>query len=68
MLRRLSRHIDTSLDATHPPTGLRAGMLERRPARAAAVTPDPSDSGRIDTELAPFAGRVRRVPAEAHLH
>lgn len=68
LLRRLSRHTGASLDATHPPTGLRAEMLERRPAHAAAVTLDPSDSARIDTELAPYAGRVRRVLAEAHLY
>ncbi len=60
LLRRLSRHADVSLFASHPPGGLRAEMLERRPRVAAAVTLTETEAARIDAELKPFAERVRR--------
>jgi heat shock protein HtpX len=60
LLRRLSRHTDASLFASHPPTGLRAEMLERRPRVAAAVTLLEPEAARIDDELKQFAERVRR--------
>ena len=66
-LRRLSRHTQASLSATHPPSGLRAEMLERRPAHPPAVTLDAGTAARIDAELTPFAPRVRRALAEHHL-
>jgi heat shock protein HtpX len=65
VLRRLSRHTEASLFASHPPTGRRAEMLERRPAHPPATTLDEATSARIDEELKPFTDRVRRVLAEA---
>ncbi|MCO8277088.1 M48 family metallopeptidase [Actinoplanes sp. TRM 88003] len=59
-LRRLSRHTDVSLFASHPPAGLRAAMLERTPRQAAAVTVAESDIARIDDELAVHQKRVLR--------
>jgi hypothetical protein len=38
LLRQVSRHTTVSLFASHPPSGLRADMLERRPSHQAAVT------------------------------
>ncbi|MEV4347045.1 M48 family metalloprotease [Actinoplanes sp. NPDC049596] len=58
-LRRLSRRTEVSLFASHPPTALRAEMLERRPRQAAAVTLTEAESARIDAELATPAKRVR---------
>lgn len=60
VLRRLSRHTEVSLYASHPPTGLRAEMLERRPARAATVTLTESEAAHIDEELAVHEKRVIR--------
>ena len=60
VLRRLTRHTEVSLYASHPPTGLRAEMLERRPRQAAAVTVAESDLARIDDELAVHQKRVLR--------
>jgi heat shock protein HtpX len=60
LLRRLSRHTEVSLYASHPPTGLRAEMLERRPAQAAAVTLTESEAAQIDQELAVHEKRVIR--------
>jgi heat shock protein HtpX len=65
VLRRLSRYTEASLFASHPPTGRRAEMLERRPAYPPAMTLDEATSARIDEELRPFTDRVRRVLAEA---
>ncbi len=59
-LRQLSRRDEVSLFASHPPTGLRATMLEHRPARPAAITLTAGESGRIDAELAGHYERVRR--------
>lgn len=60
VLRRLTRHTEVSLYASHPPTGLRAEMLERRPRQAAAVTLTESEAARIDDELAVHQKRVLR--------
>ena len=65
LLRRLTRHTESSLFASHPPTGLRAEMLEPHPEHAAAVTLDDEGAARIDAELAKFADRIRRALAEA---
>lgn len=59
-LRRLSRHTEVSLYASHPPAGLRAEMLERRPRQAAAVTLTAGEAARIDDELAAHQKRVLR--------
>jgi hypothetical protein len=64
VLRRLSRHAESSLFASHPPNGLRAEMLERRPGIPAAVILDETTAARIDGELGPFEKRVRREPAD----
>jgi len=63
VLRRLSRHTEASLFASHPPIGLRADMLKRRPERPAAVPLDEATSARIDAELSAFPERVRRALA-----
>jgi heat shock protein HtpX len=62
-MRRLSRHTEASLFASHPPTGLRAEMLERRPAQPAAIVLDEDTAARIDTELIPCVKSVRRALA-----
>lgn len=67
LLREASRRAEVSLFASHPPAGLRAEMLERRPRHAAAVLLDDAGSARIDGELAPFEVRVRRVLADGGL-
>jgi heat shock protein HtpX len=58
-LRQLSRRDEVSLFASHPPTGLRAAMLESRPAQPAAIELAESDSARIDEELADHYEGVR---------
>ncbi|MFG1996132.1 hypothetical protein ACGFJ7_39775 [Actinoplanes sp. NPDC048988] len=63
-LRLLSRRAGASLSASHPPAGLRAEMLERRPQRPAAVTLTAAESARIGAELAPYAERVRLALTE----
>jgi heat shock protein HtpX len=60
VLRRLTRHTEVSLYASHPPAGLRAEMLERRPRQAAAVTLTESEAAHIDDELAVHQKRVLR--------
>jgi heat shock protein HtpX len=59
LLRRLTRHTEVSLHASHPPTGLRAAMLERRPRLGATVTLTESDAARIDEEFAVHQRKVR---------
>lgn len=73
-LRQLTRR-DTGLWSTHPPSGLRARMIEAWPAWPPAVTLDDEESARIDAELAgwyaathrrllgPMAYRGERQPA-----
>ncbi|MDO3701727.1 M48 family metallopeptidase [Micromonospora sp. C28SCA-DRY-2] len=58
--RQLSVRDETSLFASHPPTGLRHRMLASRPAHEAAVVLDEERSARIDAELAREYERVRR--------
>jgi Zn-dependent protease with chaperone function len=59
-LRQLTVRCDSSLLATHPPSGLRSRLLE------SAAWPDPSfvltadESARIDAELAAYYKRFRR--------
>jgi hypothetical protein len=66
-LRKLSRHTEVSLFASHPPTGLRAEMIERRPQHPPTVTLDEATTARIDAELGAFPERVRRVLADGGL-
>lgn len=67
VLRRLSRYTQASVLTSHPPAGRRAEMLSEAPAHPAAVVLDPDIAERVDAELTPFSGRVRRALAEAHL-
>lgn len=60
VLRQLSRRDEASLFASHPPTGLRSAMLERRPAQAASVVLTEAWAARIDDELAGYVESVRR--------
>jgi heat shock protein HtpX len=60
LLRRLTRHTEVSLYASHPPAGLRAEMLERRPRQAAAVMLTEPEAARIDAELATHQKRTIR--------
>ena len=64
-LRQLSRRDETSLFATHPPTGLRARMLETRPQHAAGVVLTEQQAERIDREIAGPVERIRRDLASA---
>jgi len=59
-MRQLSVRDEVSLFAAHPPTGLRARMIESRPSRSAAVTLTAADSERIDQELAKAYDLARR--------
>jgi heat shock protein HtpX len=58
--RQLSVRDEVSLFATHPPTGLRARMIESRPYQPAAVTLTAAGSVRIDEELAKSYDIARR--------
>ncbi|GAA4966216.1 hypothetical protein GCM10025331_68400 [Actinoplanes utahensis] len=60
LLRRLTRHTEASLHSSHPPTGLRAEMLERRPRQAATVTLTESEAARVDAEVAVHERKVLR--------
>jgi hypothetical protein len=46
--------------AEHPPSGLRAQMLERHPRQPAAVTLTETEAAHIDDELAVHQKRVLR--------
>ncbi|MGC9666219.1 M48 family metallopeptidase [Planosporangium sp. 12N6] len=59
-LRQLSVRDDVSLFASHPPAGLRARMIESRPAHPPAVLLDVATSARIDAELATAYAAARR--------
>lgn len=65
VLRQLSRRDETSLFASHPPTGLRARMLESRPQHGAGVVLTEQQAERIDHEIAGPVERVRRDLAAA---
>jgi heat shock protein HtpX len=65
VLRQLSKRDETSLFASHPPTGLRARMLESRPQHAAGVVLTEQQAERIDHEIAGPVERVRRDLAAA---
>ncbi|MET0495000.1 MAG: M48 family metalloprotease [Actinoplanes sp.] len=66
VLRQLSRRDEVSLFASHPPSGLRALMLERRPQHAAGVVLTEQQSERIDAELAGPVEQIRRELASAY--
>jgi heat shock protein HtpX len=58
--RQLSIRDEVSMFAAHPPTGMRARMVESRPYEAAAVTLTAADAQRIDEELAKPLADARR--------
>jgi Zn-dependent protease with chaperone function len=58
--RRVARLEDARLDDTHPPTAMRIGLLERRPARQPGVVADAARSAAVDGEL---AGRRKALQA-----
>jgi heat shock protein HtpX len=58
--RQLSTREEASLFSSHPPTGLRARMLESSPWQPAAITMTEAESDRIDAELNPLYLRRRR--------
>ena len=57
--RQLSVRQQSSLFASHPPSGLRSSMIRTRPTGPAQVALTEPDSARIDTELARYYDRVR---------
>jgi Zn-dependent protease with chaperone function len=59
-MRQLSARDEVSMFATHPPTGMRARMIESRTYEPAAVTLTAADSQRIDNELAKPLADARR--------
>ncbi|MFI1990135.1 M48 family metallopeptidase [Actinoplanes sp. NPDC020271] len=65
-LRQLSRRTEASLFASHPPAGLRAGLLAARAAQPAAVIVTEAEQARMDEELGAHYERVRRELATAH--
>lgn len=64
--RQLSRRTDVSLLASHPPMGLRAGLIAARAAQPAAVVVTEPEQPRMDEELAKHYERVRRELAAAN--
>jgi len=60
-LRERNERETVSIFATHPPAGLRARLVEARPARAAAVDLDPATAARIEDELAKYVARSART-------
>ncbi|GAA2685278.1 M48 family metallopeptidase [Actinoplanes palleronii] len=63
--RQLNRRTAVSLFSTHPPAGLRAGLLAARAAQPAAVVVTEPEQARMDDELATHYERVRRELAVA---
>jgi len=59
-LRQLSVRDEVSLQASHPPAGLRVRMIASRPAQQPAVLLSDDDSARIDAELASLYESARR--------
>jgi hypothetical protein len=51
---------ETSLWDSHPPAGLRARMVEARPAREPLIELSEDESARIDRELAGWYGASHR--------
>jgi hypothetical protein len=58
--RQLSTREEASLFSTHPPTGLRARLLESRPWQSPAISMSETESDRIDAELNPIYTKRRR--------
>lgn len=63
VLRQLSIRESASLFDTHPPSGLRAMMIESRPANGGRIVLDQATSDRIDAELGRRYSAIRREMA-----
>src|SRR5262249_61324999 len=59
-LRQLALRRESSLLATHPPSGLRSRLLEAGPSLDPAFRLTPDEAERIDAELARHYQRFRR--------
>jgi heat shock protein HtpX len=59
--RQSSVRAEVDLFASHPPAGLRARLVEGRPAEPAAVMLDEATSARLEDELAKSAARCART-------
>ncbi len=59
-LRQLSVRHEVSLLATHPPSGMRAWLVEAAPWRDPALVLGDAENERIDTELSKYYQRYRR--------
>jgi Zn-dependent protease with chaperone function len=58
--RQLSTREEASLFSSHPPSGLRARLVESRHWQAPAITMSQAESDRIDAELLPTYTKRRR--------
>jgi len=58
--RQLSTREEASLFSSHPPTGLRARLIESRPWQPSVITMSEPESDRIDAELLPIYTKRRR--------
>lgn len=59
--RQASVRAEVDLFASHPPAGMRARLIEGRPAEPAAVVLDEATNARIEDELAKPAARCART-------
>jgi heat shock protein HtpX len=59
-LRQLSVRDEASLFASHPPTGMRARLVESRPGTSATVVLTQSECDQMDQELAKSYDRAAR--------
>jgi Zn-dependent protease with chaperone function len=64
-LRQLSTRQDASLWHSHPPSGLRAWLVEAEPWREPTLVLSQDESDRIDAELARYYQRARRDLAQS---
>ena len=64
--RKVARLETARLDETHPPTGSRIALLERRSAKAAKVTLAVDDSSTIDLELTKRRSAVEHKIVDEH--
>jgi hypothetical protein len=59
--RRVARLAESRLDDTHPPSGMRIELLERRPHETGMVMLSAEDSAVIDDELRPLRAELQRL-------
>jgi Zn-dependent protease with chaperone function len=65
LLRQRSVREGASLLASHPPTGLRAGRLHRRPYQTPAVMLTAEEAAQVDIELSEWYRRLRTRLADS---